>query len=66
MYKVLKIGKNQKFNFSHIKSYGKFKRRALSQIATNRAQNWDMSTAGQGDYALKCRAKFSILNHTDN
>ena len=65
MYKVLKIDKNQKLDFSHIKSYGKLKWRALSQIATNRAQIWDLSSVRQKDYDLKCRVKCSILNHTN-
>ena len=65
MYKVLIISKNQKLDFFHIKSYGKLKWRALSQIATNLAQIWDLSSAGQGDHALESREKFLILNHTN-
>ena len=65
IFKVLIISNNQKLDFSHIKSYGKLKWRALNQIATNLAQIWDLSSVGQEDYALKCRAKFLILNHTN-
>ena len=65
MYKVFKIGKSRKldFFFQKKKQYRKFKWRALSQILTNRAKIWDLSSVRQEDYALKCRKKRSILNH---
>ena len=62
MYKVLKSDKNQKLDFPHIKSYGKLKWRALSQIATNRAQIWDLSSVGQGDYALKVQVNAGLAH----
>ena len=64
MYKVLEIAKNQKLDLFHIKSYGKLKWRALSQISINRAQIWDLNSVRQNDNVLKCQAKCSILNHT--